>query len=322
MGIVLRELGPGDGSAVVAAARGVCGSAAGLERWRWAFERNPAGRRAFVALDGARVVAHYAAVPHAVWIAGHEARFAEVVDSFVVPGRRGLQREGLYARLARALGEAHGGAQGDLVHYGVPAESEWRIGKSLLDYEVVRTQPLLVREADGAPRELPREVEHLERFDHQARWLWDRCAGTFGASAIREEGFLNWRFAEPPGRRYDLLGARDGAGVLRGYAVFREAPAVLGVAGRTGTIVDWLVPPAETEVGEALLRAVQARARALPSVTALLPDWSPWFEWFQRQGFLVLESGARVFNRSFAKKFDELWLREGWWYTLADFLDG
>ena len=66
--------------------------------------------------------------------------------------------------------------------------------------------------------------------------------------------------------------------------------------------------------------AVLARARidGAAQVTTLLVEWSPWFESFQRWGFLVQDSGTFLYGRHFAKKFDMLWLRDHWWYTLAD----
>ena len=157
-----------------------------LSAWRWAYEQNPAGRRSYVALDGERVAGHFGALPHAVWLDGREVHFAEIVDAFVLPEyRRGLQTLGLFGRLGRALIETHGGVEGDFTYYGWPTPAEWGVGKHVLDYEVVRTQCVLTREPGEGPATLPEGVELLERFDHQARWLWDRCCVSFGASTIR-----------------------------------------------------------------------------------------------------------------------------------------
>jgi hypothetical protein len=187
----------------------------------------------------------------------------------------------------------------------------------VLDYEVVRTQCVLSREPGQGTRELPAGVELLGRFDHQARWLWDRCCVTFGASTIRDDAFLNWRFVERPEHEYRIFGVRDDEGVLRGYAVYRQGE---WLEANAGLICDWLVPPDEPEVGELLLRAVLAQARddGVATVTNLLVDWSPWFDAFQRWGFRVVDADTFVFGRHFARKFDMLWLRDHWWYTLAD----
>lgn len=321
MTLEIREYRPGDETALLAAFATVC-SAGGvgpptLEEWRWTCERNPAGRRVFLALDGGRVVGHYAAVPRRTWI-GRETLFAERVGAFATrSGPRGLQREHLYARLGRAMAETYGAPGGDLVHYGFPGAGEWRLENGLLDSEVVRNQTLLVRAAGNGASERPPEIERIERFDHQAQWLWERIAGTFGAGAIRDAAFLNWRFVERPAVRYELLGVRDASGILRGFVALRAGE----FAGRRAAwLVDWLVPSAEDEVGARLLAAALAWARAQgeKELATLLPEWSPWYQEFQRAGFRVHPSEGFLACRSFSRKFDEVWLREHWWFTLAD----
>ncbi len=286
-------------------------------QWEYLFERNPAGRRVWLALAEGEVVAQYAALPSRVWMAGAEHTFAQIVDSMVHPDHRsGLKRPGLFVLTALPFFEAYGGRTKDWVHYGWPVEGAWRIGKAFLHYEVVRTQTVVARDPDRAAT-APPEVERLERFDHQARWLYDRCVGDFGASTIRDPEYLNWRFVENPFHEYALYGVRDAQGVLRGYAVYRLADWKLP---RMGVILDWLVPPGEPEVGELLRRALDARAAA-DGATALclfMPEWSPWFERFQDWGFLVLPTDYYMVGRNFHPRFDMRWLRENWWYQLSD----
>lgn len=285
--------------------------------WEYLFARNPAGRRIFVAAHEGSVVAQYAALPITVWMAGKERTFAQIVDSMVHPDhRRGLKRPGLFVQTALPFFDAYGGKDKDWVHYGWPVENAWRIGKAFLKYEVVRTQTVLAREPDPDATHPP-EVERLRRFDDQARWLYDRCAGDWGASAIRDDNFLNWRFVENPFHDYQLFGVRDGEGVLRGYAVYRFCDWKLP---RMGVIVDWLVPPGEPEVGELLRRAIDARATAdgAGTVALFLPEWSPWFERFQDWQFLVWPTDYYMVGRNFHPRFDMRWLRENWWYQLAD----
>ena len=228
--------------------------------WSWAFERNPAGQRIFVALRKGAVVAQYAALPERVWIDGSERVFAQIVDSMVHPDhRRGLKRPGLFVDTARAFFEAFGGVDRDWVHYGWPVPEAMRVGRRLLDYQTVRTQNVLVLTGPLPQREPPAAVERLRRCDHELRWLWDRCAADFGASPIRDAEFFEWRFAAHPRHAYVPLCVRDPEGVLRGYAVYRKADWVLP---DLGLVVDWLVPPAEPEVAELLLIALRARARA------------------------------------------------------------
>lgn len=286
--------------------------------WSWLFRDNPAGRRIFVALHEGNVVAQYAAAPYRVLVRGKERVFAHIVDSMAHPDHRaGLKRPGLFVQTALPFFEAYGGKNKDLVHYGWPNEKAWRIGSRYLGYAPVRTQTVLVRESGEGEVELPEGVEVVERFDEQARWLYDRCAGEWGVSAIRDDAFLNWRFVANPFHDYEVFGVRDGAGVLRGYAVVRFG----GWQVRDmGLIVDWLVPPDEPEVGELLDRAVLARARSQGAVAVglWLPDWSPWFGRFQARGYVVRPTDYYHGARSFHPRYDPLWLRDNWWYTLAD----
>jgi len=323
MAVEVREVRPEDAEAVLAARDlapdPVRRLGPGLAEWRWAHERNPAGGRAVAGFVDGRVVAHAAALAHVVWMGGRERGFAELVDTFVVPAERGeLEAGELYPRLVRELLAPSEGPVGErTVLYGWPASEEWKRGRDALGYEVVRTQTVLTHEVARGPTEPPDGVESIEPFDEQARWLWDRCSGAFGASIRRDAAFLNWRFVEHPSRRYRVFGVRDGEGTLRGYAVYRRAA---WPRDEVGFIVDWLVPPEEPEVGELLLRAVLATARreGLERVSTIVPEWSPWFESFQTWGFLVFDAGLLLFARPTARKFDDLWLRENWWFTGAD----
>lgn len=288
------------------------------EEWEWKFPKNPAGMRVWVATKDDRVVAQYAAMPHLTWLSGRETHFSEIVDSMVHPDHRGgLKRPGLFVNLAEPMLDSIGGADKDMVCYGWPIPAAWRIGSRFLKYELVRTQSLLGRELPAGATVLPDGVEEIERFDHQARWLWERCCGVWGASTIRDDVFLNWRFLDHPTRTYRVIGTRDSEGILRGYAVVMINPWLMpGMA----VIVDWLVPPEELEVGRALLQGVYAIARegGAHGVTAILPEWSRWYDLLQLEGFLVHDFLLMLVARPYTRKFDTLWLRSNWWTTLAD----
>jgi hypothetical protein len=317
MALTIHELELGAAAPDAALWPRACAPAARAE-WHWRHAENPHGRRVFLAREGERVVGQFAAVPHAAWI-GREAVFAEWIGNFGPRAGSGLARQGVYARLGRALLEKYGAPGGDLVHYGIVAGGEWRVVNGLLEGEVVRNLVALVRAVGDGPRDLPAGVERLTRFDHQAKWLWDRVAGAMPALTVRDEAFLNWRFVTRPERAYELVGVRDAGGILRGYAVL----AVAEFGGRRALwLVDFLVPREEPEVARLLLAAAAARARAAGEreLATLVPEWSPWFDDLQRAGFLVHPLTAFLFARPFARKFDEVWLRDHWWFTLADTL--
>jgi len=289
-----------------------------LTEWRWAFRDNPAGWRIFVALHEGRVVGQFAGQPLRVWIAGEERTFVHCVDSMTHPDhRRGLKRPGLFVNVASAFFEHYGGPDRDLVHFGLPIEEAARVGKTFLKYEVVRNQIFLGRELTGVRLERPPEVRTLDRFDHQVRWLYDRCAGDWGASTIRDDAFYDWRFVDHPRCRYVRFGVHDADEVLRGVAIYR---ATRWEHERVGFVAEWLVPPGEPEVADLLARAVTAQAveDGLRWVVAAFPEWSPWFVRLQELDWVVFPSPYCMWSRSFHKRWTPEWLRAYWWYQLGE----
>ncbi len=289
-----------------------------LDEWRWAFERHPFGRRVMLALHGDRVVGQYAAIPYRTDMRGEERFFLHIVDSMMLPEHRaGYRRPGLFVHTAYRFFEEWGGADKDPIHYGMPIEKVFRLGQQFLGYEVVQTHGLLVRQMDAGPTTLPDGVERLTRYDEQARWLYDRCAGPWAVSAFRDAAFLNWRFIDHPRFDYVALGVRDSAGILRGTAVYRTADWIVP---RMGVLCEWLVPPEEPEVGALLRQAVEAlgRSEGVSAFITLFPDWSPWFRSFQEAGWRVYPSHYFMGARSFHPRVEQMWLRENWWYQLSD----
>jgi hypothetical protein len=286
--------------------------------WDWAFARNPAGQRIWVAECQGVIAAQCAALPYRVRIDGREASFTQGVDSMVHPEhRKGLRRPGLYVETAYPFFRQFGGYGADLLHYGWPVEPAWRIGRTFLGYEIVRTQTIHVRDLEPGAREIPREVERLERFGEDVRALYMRCQEQWGASVIRDEVYLDWRFLERPGFRYHVFAVRDDQGALRGYAVYRRADRPYE---GSGLIVDWLVPSDEPEVGALLREAALAQARCDGARAALVvfPEWTPWNALFQEWGFRVHTTDYLLIGIVQDPRYDTWWLRENWWYQLAE----
>ena len=289
-----------------------------LEEWRWAFLENPAGWRIWVAVCEGRVVAQFAGQPFRMLIRGEEQTFVHCVDSMSHPDhRRGLKRPGLFVNVANEYFDHYGGIEKDWAHYGLPIEEAARMGDRFLKYEIIKTQVFLAKELGPGPTELPEGVERLERFDHQVRWLYERCCGPWGVSAIRDDALYNWRFANHPRHRYLSFGVRDVEGVLRGVAVYRHASWVFD---NVGFVVEWLVPPEEPEVGRLLNEAVQAQARAdgAQASATSIPEWSPWFGIFQEWGWLVHPSDYCLRVRKFHPKYPAELLRDIWWHQLSE----
>jgi hypothetical protein len=288
------------------------------EEWDWAFARNPAGQRMWIAEHEGVIAAQCAALPYRVWIDGQPSSITQGVDSMVHPDhRRGLRRPGLYVQTAYPFFREFGGHGKDILHYGWPVEPAWRIGRTFLGYEIVRTQVIHARDLEPGPQEIPAGVERLQRFDDSVEALYERCRRGWGLSVVRDATYLNWRFLERPGFSYSIFGVRSGDGSLAGYAVYRRADRPLP---SSGLIMDWLVPEDEPEVGELLLEAVLAQARVDQARAALVvfPEWSAWNERFQQWAFRVHTSDYLLIGIIQNPRYDTWWLRDNWWYQLAE----
>ena len=286
-------------------------------QWRAA---SPGGAAFWRVREGGADVGSHVAPGRTTWIAARAVRFTELADVERRSPSQGSPPASSPAdeALDRALNEAWAprlGQAEDFVQYALPSESEWQRGR-FAGFDIVRTMGLLALplSADG-PETSRAGVAPLEHPDEQIRWLWDRCAGSFGAGAIRDADTFRWRFGD--GRASHAMGVRDEHGVLRGYAVVRN---VAWFGAPCAVVLDWLVPPEEPEVGAQLLAAVRAQARAdgVDRVVSFLVEWSPWFTSFQDAGFRVHPSPLFLVARSAARRFDHLWLRDHWWWTLAD----
>ncbi|GEM_PF-906738 len=323
----IRPLREGDEQSLLATFEAAFGRNLSPQAWHWAFRQNPAGTQVQVALRGEQVVAQYAALPSRVWMDGQARVFSQVVDSMVHPSERGgLGRQGTFARTAQAFFEDHslngpGGGEVSLF-YGWPLPANRRIGERLLGYERCGRQHALARPvealSDPAPSSLAElNVEELSGFDDQAQWLWERCAREMEVGTVRDGAWLLWRYICHPVHTYTCLGVRDSEGILRGLAVCR---AVEREGQLLASVVDWLVPSAEPEVGSQLLAAVELKARqwSCDALALWMPPFSLWFAWFQTQGFQMHPTSWQRVVRSFDRRVGSALLSEGWWYQLGD----
>ena len=288
-----------------------------MAEWEWAFARNPAGRRIWVAEHEGTIVAQCAALPFRVRLDGETSSITQGVDSMVHPEhRRGLRRPGLFVATAKPFFREFRGPGKDALHYGWPVEPAWRIGKTFLGYEIVRTQTIHFRPPGPGPTEPPAGVVRLERFEESVIDLYERCQAGWGLSVIRDADYLNWRFLENPRFRYHVLAVPGDAG-LRGYAVFRKADSPLP---ESGLLMEWLVPEDDPEAAELLRDAVlaQARADAAHTVLTVFPDWSSWFHRFQDWGWNVYASDYLLIGIVQNPRYDTWWLRKHWWYQLGE----
>jgi hypothetical protein len=349
--LTIREYQPGDEQAILATFNAVFAAVdptfvpRTLENWRWQYMENPSGWRIKLAVtDEGHVVSQYAGVGQRVLLDGEPALFSQAVDSMTDPAfRRGLRKPGFFVLTGYPYAEDYGGPppDRDTVMWGLPVPPAWRIGKTYLKYEMVRSQLKLTADpADlrvaAAPGIDVAEVDEYAPLAGELESLFARAAAPHGAIAVRDAAQLDWRFVRHPEREYRRAVARRG-GELVGLAVFR----VGGFDGEEqGLVCDWLVPPDEPEAAHALRAWLRdcARAAGAERLVALLPDTRPdcipfqaaqfrvlpipdtcpdWIP-FQAAQFRVLPTRYFLVGRNYVKRYDMRWLYRHWYYTLGD----
>lgn len=326
-GLFIRRAGPADAEAIarlVTAAFGGDDSPVGFgpEWWHWKYGSNPAGYRGLVAQDReGRVVGHYGGVPIEVRADGEWLTFGQNCDSCSDPSvRRGLRNPGLFVRLAQAYASTFAIPGCDAVMYGLPNRSVWRIASRYMDYWMLRQQWLLVAKGGPPPPPDPRvRIIETNSFDDEVTALYERLAPRYRCLARRDARFLNWRFRDAPGVSFTITLARDATdATLRGYAVHRRARFT---GHDLGLLMDWLCDPEDLAAGHALQGAVRSfhATRGRHEVAFVCPASSTWFDQFQRWGFRVLPSSYMMIARPFVSQLEPRYLREHWYYTLADF---
>ncbi len=261
-------------------------------RWDWQYLRNPnnAGGipEIWIARDGASVVGQYATMPVRLQAAGHEMCASWGMDVMVAPER---QRQGLGEVLFRTWDEHVGASLG----LGL-SDASYRLFKKL-QWPDVGPVPCLVkpltRRAFRRPtwpmpvnrvvsaltlplvrlvaraRPVDEKIETIRRFDEGFTALWTSTAPKFDFAIRRDAAYLNWKYAEPPHVRYNIVVLRApvrpgdrGRPQPRGYAVYRH---VQEPRGRVTLLVDFLADPDDPEAFQSLLRFVDVEARQADS---------------------------------------------------------
>lgn len=250
-------------------------------RWEWQYGRNPnnpsEGPLIWVAREGATVIAHCAAMPVRLGVAGRETDAAWGTDVMVAPER---QRQGVGEVLFRTWDRAVGAALG----LG-PSEASWQLFRKLR-WPDIGTLPCffkpLTRRAFWRPtwpvganrlllalahplvrilartRPLRAEARPVQRFDERFTDLWARVAPKLAFAVRRDARYLNWKYVSPPHVRY-AIAAIEREGRVDGYAVYRH---VHEPHGRATLLVDYLADPDDEAGFKTLLRWVDREARA------------------------------------------------------------
>ncbi len=290
--------------------------------WRWKYGSNPAGFQGLVAQDAdGHLIGHFGGIPLSVRADNELFTFAQSCDTCIDPAmRRGLRNPGLFVRLAQAYTSTYGIPGVNDVMFGFPNRRAYRIGNRYSDYWMLRQQWQLVSEGESSePTDTSIQIHEATSLDEDVTALWERLLPRYRCLTRRDARFLRWRFLDAPDSPYRITLARSKTDhTLRAYAVHRLARLN---DNDVGVLVDWLCDPTDQAAARSLQAAVRERYTRLgrSMVVFLCSTSSPWFGAFQDWGFRVRPSHYVMTARPFVPQLEPHFLREHWYYTLADF---
>lgn len=290
--------------------------------WDWKYRQNPRGRYSIVC-EGpeGRLLGHYGGVPSRVWSEGQELTFGQNCDSCSDPEvRRGLRNPGLFVRLAQAYASTFSGYGNNALMYGLPIRSAHRIGSRYLDYWLLRNQIGFVLEnvRSMPARDEQLEVEVVDALPSDLDAFLAGVRSSYRCHAERSGEFLTWRFLTHPHQKYELATVRDKAsGALRGYAVYRDS---FFMGRQLGLLMDVMVAPDDHAALAELVQWASARSASdgMSGLFFLSTPAQPWFGLMQDWGFRAQATDYVLAARTY-QVVEPAYLREHWFYTLADF---
>jgi hypothetical protein len=132
-------------------------------------------------------------------------------------------------------------------------------------------------------------ISAVSAFDARFDRLWQSCAGSLTIATVRDAAYLNWRYAQNPLRRYDILIAEQ-AEQLLGCAVLLHAPEQ-----HVSYLVELLLADQDEPTAQVLLDEAARRARQAESAQLqcwMLRHHRGYVRALQRNGFVYWPSSA------------------------------
>ncbi len=292
--------------------------------WQWKFLDNPVDRIQIVVAEHVDegIVGAYPCQPLRVWLDGEARWCSQIVDLMVEPKhRRYPPRPGLFVHLGKEFYNLYCGVgeEQQIFNYGWPVPA-WRMGQRYLDYLNVRDWNLLYREFVEPGKFQPNpeglSVTEVRRFGPDVEPLFDEVKQRCGVTLIKNEAYLNWRYADCPHKKYRLFEVReDGGGALRAIGVYRLGDFI---RPNTGFVVDCLLRDDDRDAMVALINRMEETAAAdgSPVLVGVWNPIDPRFRLLQSMGFWLLDSGYFVVASTF--RHDTTFFRDNWIYTMGD----
>jgi hypothetical protein len=250
--------------------------------WRWQFLRSSDGVvNVTVAEDkNRRIVGHYGGVVTRFNYQGKTIKASQAVDVMVHPKFRSLQ---LFLTMTRTHFQ-NSASHGIEFVYGYPTLAHLKAGKRFLDYRVVenvsewiyrirlrdRLKCRLRGSGFSGDRYHNPIIREVQRFGAEVDSLWSEIRDHYPCTTVRDQSYLNSRYADRPGKGYSMIVAADPAsGRMVGLAVLGVDPWTK----RRGLLLELLALPQEGKAIASLLEFAIARFSGLHTRTLVM--WLP-----------------------------------------------
>ena len=317
--------------------------------WDWMYCQNPLKSAIiWVAVDGEKLVGHYALIPLEMTVNGAVRTGATAVNIAVHPDYQG---KGIFPRLVAAAAE-QAGRDGVVLSYVFPNERAYPIFTRKLGWVKVGSLRTLVRPLDVAailrhrcrsrfqvkalawlvelflglffrPRQAPlpagTEITEVSSFDGRIDGFWEKVRGGFRVMPVRDRQYLTWRFVKKPVRSgYEILLA-ECRGETLGYLVVKSKE----LEGNTaGAIMDILTLPGREDVARCLIsRAIQrCREAGAETLNCDISRTNPYYGSFRKSGFMPFPEGVprlAVQTNCAELSLDFLGDPENWFITIG-----
>ena len=297
--VSLRHYQPNDEHAILAAFNATFNVQRSIEHWQWKYLRNPYGQAWLsAAWDQDKVVAQYAGYPVQLYMENKVQLVCQAADAFTARSHRRVGH-GITGLMSRAFYhfEQQYCEHRLLLGYGFNTQKIQKLGKLFWQHKVIGpvTQHKLLR-AD-LPRRSPLSwLQQLQgykvvRTAAAGKWadqLFERVKDQYGWLVVRDQTYLNWRYAQHPDFSHDFFVVYRGKQVL-GWIVGRQKAA------------QWLWGDAlfdSAEVKTALPLVLNALMVAYPQVTevdswfAAVPSW--WHAALASLGFTSQQQAQQL----------------------------
>jgi hypothetical protein len=245
----LRRYDGGDETAIVALLKSAFGVWHSLNYWRWMYKKNPAGKPIiWIAQNGKTIIGHHAIIPVRMKVADENLTGSQGVNAATHPSYQG---QGVFSSIAAGcirdacihnipltFGFSRKSIEPILkrharrVHICFMVSMVRALNRRSLPARHVPSD-ILIQTANFALRKLVRfesvcarekkdlEIQRISRFDRRVTRFWNEISRNFQIIVIRNQEYLNWRYADNPEGNYVIFVASKNKRIL-GYIVLKE----------------------------------------------------------------------------------------------------